>query len=191
MVKASFSQIVTEDETLIHHFEPDTKRQSMEWRHPIYPRRKKFKVTPSAAKVMATVFYAEGVILVQIMPRGQTINSNLYIQTLKNLQKYLRRVRPHKNVAEILLQHDNERPHTSLKTQEAVTELGWTVLPHPLYSPDLAPSDLHLFGTLKDAIRRKRFGSDDKGIEELAASAGFRLVQDGDTCSCFLLAQGC
>jgi hypothetical protein len=136
-------------------------------------------------------FYAEGVILVHIMPRGQPINSDLYIQTLKNLQKYLRRVRPHKNVAEILLQHDNERPHTSLKTQEAVTELGITVLPHPLYSPDLAPSDLHLFGTLKDAIRRKRFGSDDKAIEELAASAGFRLVQDGDTCSCFLLAQDC
>jgi hypothetical protein len=36
---------------------------------------------------MATVFWnAEGVILVDIMPRGQTINSDLYIQTLENLQ---------------------------------------------------------------------------------------------------------
>jgi hypothetical protein len=50
---------------------------------------------------------AEGVILVDIMPRGQTINSDLYTQTLKNLQKRLRRVRSHKNIAEILLQHDN------------------------------------------------------------------------------------
>lgn len=31
-------------------------------------------------------------------------------------------------------------------------KLYWTVLPHPPYSPDLAPSDLHLFGALKDAI---------------------------------------
>jgi hypothetical protein len=82
------SQIVTGDETCIHHFEPETKRQSMEWHHPTSPRRKKFKVTPSAGKVMATVFWdAEGVILVDIMPRGQTITSDLYIQTLKNLQK--------------------------------------------------------------------------------------------------------
>jgi hypothetical protein len=59
------------------------------------------------------------------------------------------------------------------------------------HSPDLAPSDFHLFGALKDAIRGKRFGSDDKVIEEVAASAVFGLVQDGDTCSCNSLAQGC
>jgi hypothetical protein len=42
-----------------------------------------FKVTPSAGKVVATVFWdAEGVILVDIMPRGQAVNSNLYIQLL-------------------------------------------------------------------------------------------------------------
>jgi histone-lysine N-methyltransferase SETMAR len=140
---------------------------------------------------MATVFWdAEAMILVDIMPRGQTINSDLYIQTLKNLQKRLRSVRPHKNVAEILLQYNNARPHTNLKTQEAITKLGWTVLPHPPYSPDLA-SDFHLFGALKDAIHGKRSGSDDEVIEEVAASAGFRLVQDRDTCSCISLAQGC
>jgi histone-lysine N-methyltransferase SETMAR len=130
------------------------------------------------------------VILVDIIPRGQTINSDLGIQTLKNLQNRLRRVRPHKNVAEILLQHDNARPHTSLKTREAITKLGWTVLPHQSYSPDFAPSDFYLFGAFKHAIRGKRFGSDEV-FEEVAASAGFRLVQDGDTCSCFSLAQDC
>jgi histone-lysine N-methyltransferase SETMAR len=51
-------------------------------------------------------------------------------------------------------------------TQEAITKLGWTVLPHPPYSPDLAPSDFHLFGSLKDVIRGKRFGSNDEVIEE-------------------------
>jgi hypothetical protein len=45
------------------------------------------------------------------------------------------------------------------------------------HSPDLAPSEFHLFGDHKDAIRGKRFGSEDEVIEEVAASAGFRLVQ--------------
>jgi histone-lysine N-methyltransferase SETMAR len=114
-----FSWIVTGGETWIHNFEPETKRQSMEWNHPTsHPRKNNFKVTASAGKVMVTVSFwdAEEVFLVDIMPRGQVINSDMYIQTLKNLQKRLRRVRPYKNVAEILIQHDNARPHTSLKT---------------------------------------------------------------------------
>jgi hypothetical protein len=91
----------------------------------------------------------------------------------------------------MVLKSFNTQPHTSLKTQEAITKLGWSVLPYPPYSPDLAPSDFHLFGAIKDAIAGKRFRSDDEVIEEVAVSAGFRLVQDGDTCSCFSLVQGC
>jgi histone-lysine N-methyltransferase SETMAR len=52
-----------------------------------------------------------------------------------------------------------------LKTREAITKLGWTVLPHPHYSPDLAASVFHPFGAFKDAIRGKRFGSDGEFIE--------------------------
>jgi len=47
--------------------------------------------------------------------------------------------------------------HTRLKARKTNTALGWTVLPHTLYSTDLAPSVFHLFGALKDAIRGKRF----------------------------------
>jgi hypothetical protein len=37
------------------------------------------------------------------------------------------------------------KTHTSLKTLEVITKFGWTVLPHPSYSPDLAASNFHLF----------------------------------------------
>ena len=56
-----------------------------------------------------------------------------------------------------MIQHNIARPHTSLRTQEAITKFGWTVLPHPPYSPDLVPSYFHLFGPLKDALRGTRF----------------------------------
>jgi len=48
---------VTQDETWVHHFDLETKQQSMIWKHVTSPTPKKFKVTPSAGKVMATVFW--------------------------------------------------------------------------------------------------------------------------------------
>jgi hypothetical protein len=35
---------------------------------------------------------------------------------------------------------------------EATAKMGWTVLPHPPHSLDLAPMDYHLFRKLKDSI---------------------------------------
>ena len=46
----------------------------------------------------------------------------------------------------------------------AITKFDWTVLPHLPYSPDLVPSDFYLYGALKDAIRRTKFGTDDDVI---------------------------
>jgi histone-lysine N-methyltransferase SETMAR len=65
----------------------------------------------------------------------------------------------------MVLQHDNACPHTSLSTREHITKMGWTVLHHPPYSPDLAPSDFHLFGSLKDALRGTHFEDDNSVIE--------------------------
>jgi hypothetical protein len=40
--------------------------------------------------------------------------------------------------------------------------LDWTVLHHFSYSPDLALSDFHLLGFLKDALRGRRFAKEDE-----------------------------
>ncbi|EFN78228.1 Histone-lysine N-methyltransferase SETMAR, partial [Harpegnathos saltator] len=47
---------------------------------------------------------------------------------------------------------DNARPHTSIVTRQKFRELGWEVLMHPPYSPDLAPSDYHLFLSLQNFL---------------------------------------
>jgi histone-lysine N-methyltransferase SETMAR len=66
-----------------------------------------------------------------------------------------------------LLQHDNARPQTSLKTWEAISKFGWTVLPHPFYSPDLAHSDFHLFGALRNDVCSLKFKTDDDVIGDV------------------------
>ena len=60
----------------------------------------------------------------------------------------------------IVLLHDNAHPHTAASTVETLQKLNFEVLAHPPYSPDLAPSEYHLFGPLKEALRGCRFTSD-------------------------------
>ena len=116
--KTFLQQIVTRDETWVHHFKPESKRASMEWHHPTSPRLKKFKSQQSVGKVMVTVFWdSVGVILVDFMSKGATINSDVYIDTLKKLKA---RIQTALEMSKVLLQHDNARPHTSLKTHEVI-----------------------------------------------------------------------
>lgn len=50
-------------------------------------------------------------------------------------------------------------------TQEKLTQMHWTPLEHPPYSPDLSPCDYHLFGPLKEDLGGKRF-DDNAAVEE-------------------------
>ena len=42
-------------------------------------------------------------------------------------------------------------------TCQKVLDLGWEVLPHPAYSPDLAPTDFHLFRALQNFLTEKKY----------------------------------
>jgi len=44
-----------------------------------------------------------------------------------------------------------------IKNVRGCNGLTYEVLPHPSYSPDLAPSDYHLFGFVKDQLRGQRY----------------------------------
>ena len=102
---------------------------------------------------MVTVFWdSVGVILVNFMSKGATINLDAYINTLKKLKAKIQRHRPTLEMSKILLQYDNVRPHTSLKTREVIDSFGWTTISQLPYSPDLAPSDFYLFGPPKESF---------------------------------------
>ncbi|KAG5316799.1 SETMR methyltransferase, partial [Acromyrmex insinuator] len=59
------------------------------------------------------------------------------------------------NRKDVVFHHDNVRPHTSLMTRQKLREFGWEVLMHPPYSPNLAPSDYHLFRSLQNSFDGK------------------------------------
>ena len=78
---------VTMDETWIHHYDPLTKQQSMEWRHSGSPRSKKFRAQKSAGKVMASVFWDKyEMLLIKYLPKGRSIKPEYYMFLLNELK---------------------------------------------------------------------------------------------------------
>ena len=104
-----------------------------------------------------------GPILVHFQAHGQTVNSANYCAMLQNeLKPAICKKRGRMLSKKVLLHHDNARPHTAAATVETVQQLGFELLQHPPYSPDLAPSDYHIFGPLKEVLRSRRFTSDEE-----------------------------
>ncbi|GFR67681.1 transposase [Elysia marginata] len=119
---------------------------------------RKNSVFSSARKVPLTIFWeSEGVVHTEFLEPGNTVNSTKYVNTLEKLKARLRPVRSEKVS---IIYHDNARPHTSLETRTALDRLGLRTLPHPPYSPDLAPSDFFLFPKLKDYLKGNRYETD-------------------------------
>ncbi|XP_018350293.1 PREDICTED: histone-lysine N-methyltransferase SETMAR-like [Trachymyrmex septentrionalis] len=74
----------------------------------------------------------------KLLPDNTTINSEVYCHQLDKLNDSFKQKRPELiNRKGIVFHQDNARPHTSLVTRQKLLQLGWDILPHPPYSPDL------------------------------------------------------
>lgn len=160
-----WQRLITTDESWLPYYNPETKAQSREWRRKGEGPPLKPKTVPSVGKVMITVFWdSRGIIMIDYLPKGETINAQYYSRLLQGpLRDALKEKRPGKLHSRPLLQHDNARPHTANLTMTVVRDLRWELLPHPAYSPDLSPSDYHLFPALKSPLRGKHY----EGLKEM------------------------
>ncbi|QQP51269.1 Histone-lysine N-methyltransferase SETMAR [Caligus rogercresseyi] len=67
----------------------------------------------------------QGFIYYELLPNGQTLNSNLYCQQLDRLKGAIAKKRlALVNRRGIVFHQDNARPHTSLVTRQKLWELG-------------------------------------------------------------------
>lgn len=156
------ARFITMDESWVHHYQPETKVQSKQWKHTSSPTPKKAKVVPSAGKVMASVFWdSQGVILIEYLEKGHTVTGQHYSGQLKRLREAIKEKRPGMLTRGILFHQDNAPAHTSLVAMATIHECGFELVPHPPYSPDLAPSDFHLFPQMKKALSGRHFASDE------------------------------
>jgi len=177
------SRLVTMDETWLYHYDPVRKQQSVEWRHSGSPRPKKFRVQKSAGKVLASIFWDEdGILLIEYLPKGQTLNAEYYSSLMVQLKDILTEKRRGKVTKGVLFLHDNVPAHLALATQKKLAYLDFQCLDHLPYSPDLAPSDYHLIPRMKKQLKGRHFLSD----AEVIAAAETWL--DGQASDFFLVA---
>ncbi|CAH2090362.1 unnamed protein product [Euphydryas editha] len=106
------SRIVTGDETWVHHYEPESKQDSMQWHKKSTAPPKKFKVSQSAGKLMATVFWdSEGILLIDYKDKGVSITEEYYASILERLKEAIKQKRGGKLTKGVLLLPDNAPVH--------------------------------------------------------------------------------
>ena len=111
---------------------------------------------------MASVFWdSQGVIMIDNLEQGRTINGAYYAAELRRLRQEITRKRRGNLTSCVLLVQDNAPAHTSQVAMSAATQCGFEVLPHSSYSPDMAPSDFYLFPKLKNNLRGTQFDNNE------------------------------
>lgn len=154
-------RIVTGDETWVYHYDPETKQQSMQWTEVGTRPPVKAKVVKSAGKVMLTLFWdSRGWIHVDWLPPKETITGEYYANVLSSLRASIVSKRRGKWSKGVLLLHDNAPVHKCHVGQQALQDCKFEQLDHPPYSPDLAPSDFHVFRKMKMDLKGQRFSTD-------------------------------
>jgi transposase len=132
---------------------------------PILHPPKKAKAFFSAGKIMTAVFWdSKGIIHLDFLTGQKTINAQYYSTLLNEKVKPAIRSKRRKRQDSVFFLQDNARPHIVALMMTTPLKLKWDVLPHPPYSPDLAPSDYHLFGPMKRFLGGKRFQNNDEVI---------------------------
>jgi histone-lysine N-methyltransferase SETMAR len=104
-------------------------------------------------KIMLSVWCGvKGTIHWELLPTDCTIPADLYCQLLDQVAAKLQGRQDR-----IYFLHDNTRPYIAKSTREKLLKLGWVTVPHPPYFPDVTPTDYHLFHSLSNHWREKKF----------------------------------
>jgi len=155
----------TSDESWFLHYNPHSAR----WATSATEAGERTRQTPTKDKCLVVMTWSfNGFCHVTAVPQGETYNSEYVVNILlPALDAAIRDKRPVIGLSGTKLHWDNARPHTSRMTQDALGSRGVTTLPHPPYSPDLAPCDFFIFGHIKHAVMGRRFASTREIVSEI------------------------
>ncbi len=173
-------RVIPTDETWVHQYDPETRRQSSAWLGPDEARPVKARKALSTRKCMLVTFFDfKGMVHFEFV-RGRTVNSEMFAQILGRLKTAILTKRPRNRHPVIHM--DNASAHTGLLTRLQMIHSGLQSTDHPPCSPDLAPSDFWLFPCLKLGLRGQNFANLDELEEAVADQIGNIPSRDYEEC---------
>lgn len=147
-----FRQTITGDENCIPYINPDRKKQCLTPEQPALLAPK-----PSLHhKIVLPSVWSDftGIIHCEILNPNDTISAKYCAQFDRINMALIQRHSGLINPKDVILHHDNARPHSAKISQEKVKELRWGILPQTPYS---VPSDYHIFKSMEYFLRGKNF----------------------------------
>lgn len=180
--KGFLHRIVTGDEKWIHYDNPKRRKS---WGKPGHASTSSAKPNIHGSKLLLCIWWdQQGVIYYELLKTNETITGDRYRLQLMRLSRALKEKRPlyAQRHDKVILLHDNARPHVAKPVKTYLETLQWEVLPHPPYSPDIAPSDFHLFRSMAHGLADQRFHSYEeakKWIDSWIASKDMSFFRRG------------
>jgi histone-lysine N-methyltransferase SETMAR len=151
----SFRYLLTGDETWMFY----AYYKKRYWMSPWEDVEEVQRPSHHQKKRMLSVFFnGQGDFFCNFLPEGETMNSTYYVeQILAPLSEFDLSQRSGEREQVLTLHFDNAPIHNSAEVEGYLEDRGLSRMPHPAYSPDLAPCDFYLFGYLKGALAGQSF----------------------------------
>lgn len=165
-------------------FYKNAKRKKS-WIDPDQPSTTQPNQSRFNAKVMLSIFWDwKGVLHYELLKAKETLNASHFSAQLRCLSDAIEEKRPFTDHGKrpVVLLHDGAKPRINGTVKNTLLALGWEVLPHPSCSPDLAPTDYHLFRSMQDALADSQFETFEdvrKFIDDFIASKDSTFFADG------------
>lgn len=155
-VEPLFHRILTCDEKWVMYSKP---KRTHHWLSPTDPLPQVPKGGLFQKKLLLCVWWTcEGIIHHEFLKPKETVTADIYCGHLEKVHEKLLEKQPVLvNRHKVLFLQDNARPHVAIKTMHKIKQLGWEIMCHPPYSPDLSPTDFHLFLNLDNHLTGKKF----------------------------------
>lgn len=168
-------KIVTGDETWIMYDQPNGGPVSTLTGNP----------DSHGKKVLLWIWWdMKGVLCYDLLEPDEAATEKRYEHQLNRLAEEIDGKRPFtgQGPRKVILLHNNSQAHVSIATQATILSLGWEVIPHAAYSPDLAPTDYHLFQSIQNELGEQRFrdvADIRKWLDEFIAAKPAAFYRDG------------
>ncbi len=168
-----FDNLITMDESWVYCYDPEPKGKSSQWLPIGAARPQKALRAWSTVKSMLVSFFDKcGLVYHEFVRHPETVDRHVFVQILHRMRLSLRRRCPRMFANNrILLHMDNAPVHHADLIHIFMDRTNITQVPHPPYSPDLAPSDFWFFPTLKRTLKGRRFN----GLDDLESEVDYQI----------------